>query len=74
MAEARCDNIAEVMEAEASPEAMDPLVRDFDLYLSTAATLTETEAMEAQQAERRLPIYAAIIAKESPKITKPDAN
>ncbi|GFN95369.1 hypothetical protein PoB_002187500 [Plakobranchus ocellatus] len=55
MAEARCDTVAEAMEAEFSPEATDPIVRNFDLYLSTAATLTEAEAMEAQQAERRLP-------------------
>ncbi|GFN95364.1 hypothetical protein PoB_002187000 [Plakobranchus ocellatus] len=53
MAEARCDTVAEAMEVEFSPEATDPIVRNFDLYLSTAATLTEAEAMEAQQAERR---------------------
>ncbi|GFN95349.1 hypothetical protein PoB_002185500 [Plakobranchus ocellatus] len=51
-AEARCNTVAEAMEAEASPEATDPNVRNFDMYLSTAATLTEAEAMEAQQAER----------------------
>ncbi|GFO17765.1 hypothetical protein PoB_004427000 [Plakobranchus ocellatus] len=74
MAEARCDTVAEAMEAEFSPEATDPIVGNLDMYLSTAATLTEAEALQEHQVKGSLHIYAAVITKDSPKITKPDAK